>query len=133
MSLTSPLLPDAPAWQREVEAVENAARLAFLAQDTERLGQLWAEDLVVNSPIQRVLDREQVLDLLARGVIRHASHEVTIETLRRHGDVVVVMGHDVVTEAEGAPPVRRRFTDVWRETASGWRMIARHANAVVPA
>jgi ketosteroid isomerase-like protein len=118
-------------WTREIERVEDEARLAFLARDTDRLKTLWSDELVVNSPINRVLDRSQVFDLLKRGVIAHSSFDVHIEVMTRHGDVVIVMGHDVVTATPAAPPVQRRFTNVWRGSGGRWRMIARHANGVI--
>jgi len=122
--------PEPVDGQRQVEDLQEQSRQAFLAQDIDRLKRLWSEDLVVNSPLNRVLDRSQVLDLLQRGVIRHASYEEHIELTRRHGDLVIVMGHDVVTDKPDGPPVTRRFTNVWRATAGTWQMIARHASPV---
>ncbi len=117
-------------WQERIRALEEQGRRAFLAQDVEALRRLWSEELLVNSPLDRVNDREQILGLLAGGVIRHLTYEIEIETLRRIGDLVVAMGHDVVTNAPGEAPRRRRFTDLWREEGDGWRMVARHASYV---
>ncbi len=103
-------------------------RRAFLARDVERLAHLFAEDLVVNSPLDQIHDRNQVLDLLSRGVIRHLSYDVQIELIRRHGDVIVVMGRDVVTNPPDGAPVHRRFTNVWAPAGGARRMIARHAH-----
>jgi hypothetical protein len=112
MSPSERMRPSRAVWQR---------RQAFRAQDTDPLSFLWwSDDLVVNSPINRLLDRNQVLDLLPKSVIRHASYEAHIEVVRRHGDVV--------TETPDAPPVERCFTNVWHATGQSWRMIARHAN-----
>ena len=122
--------PHQADWQRKIEALEEQGRRAFLAQDIDQLRVLWSEDLVVNSPLNRVLERNQVLDLLQRGVIRHASFDVHIEVIRRHGDLVTVMGHDVVTDAPGAPPVQRRFTNVWHALGESWQMVARHAHPI---
>ena len=115
-------------WQTQVRALEDQARLAFLARDVDSLRELWSDDLVINSPRDLVIDKDQALDHLARGLIAHLSYEEEIEVLRRHEDIVTVMGRDVVIDAEGTPPVRRRFTNVWRAEGGSWRMIARHAN-----
>ncbi len=115
-------------WQARVRALEDQARLAFLAQDLDTLRVLWSDDLVINTPRDFVIDKRQALDHLARGVIAHTSYEEEIEVLQRHEDVVVVMGRDVVVGAPGSPPVHRRFTNVWRAEGGSWRMIARHAN-----
>jgi ketosteroid isomerase-like protein len=117
-------------WSSRIRQLEDEARQAFLAQDAARLRMLWSADLRVNSPLNRVLDREQVLDLLQRGIIHHAAYEIHIESIVRHGDVVIVMGHDVVANTPGSPPVHRRFTNLWRGDGESWLMIARHANPV---
>ena len=54
-------------------------------------------------------------------------YEERIEAMKRYGDVVVVMGHDLATDKPGMLPVRRRFTNVWRHDGDAWRMVARHA------
>ncbi|MGE5236572.1 MAG: nuclear transport factor 2 family protein [Acidobacteriota bacterium] len=117
-------------WQRQIDELQEQSRLAFLLRDVGRLRQLWSDRLVVNSPLNRVLDREQVLDLLQRGVIQHASYDEHMENAVRHGDSVVVMGRDVVTDTPGGPPLQRRFTNVWAASGESWQLIARHANPV---
>jgi ketosteroid isomerase-like protein len=120
-------------WQDEIRRVEEEGRVAFLARDLERLRRLWSEDLAVNSPLNRINKRAQLLELLERGVIAHISFEQHIELITRHGEVVVVMGYDVVQNKPDEPPATRRFTDVWREEQAGsWRLIARQAT-IVPA
>ena len=99
--------------------------------------QLWSERLVVNSPANEIrADRRAVLELVERGVIHYASFERRVELVRLEGDVAIVMGGETVRPLEGAPmagrTVERRFTNVWRREAGGWRLVARHAN-VVPA
>ena len=122
--------PHQADWQRQIEELEDQSRQAFLEQDIDRLRILWSDDMVVNSPLNRVLDRNQVLDLLQRGVIRHASFVVHIEVIRRHGDLVIVMCRDVVTDTPGAPPLQRRFTNVWCASGESWQMVARHAHPI---
>lgn len=117
-------------WRQEIERVEEECRLAFLAKDLERLRQLWSQDLVVNSPFNRINDRAQVLELLERGVIRHLSQEQHIELIARHGDIVVVMGHDVVRNSPDGPLIPRRFTNVWSAADGAWQLIARQATHI---
>lgn len=119
-------------WTAQIEHLEDEARLAFLARDIGRLEALWSEELAVNSPIGRVLDRPRVFELLQRGVIAHSSFELHVESVTRHENIVVVMGYDVVTEAPDSPAVRRRFTNVWQASGTSWRMVARHANVAAP-
>ena len=128
MSASNDPKPNPPGWESQIENLQDASREAFQRQDVETLRRLWAEEFMVNSPMGRVLDREKALELLAAGVIRHASYEERVEEIRRRGDVVVVMGHDVITDAPGGPPVVRRFTNIWAEADGTWRLIARHAH-----
>ena len=123
-------MTSSPDWQQEIARIEEECRLAFLAQDLPRLRQLWAEELVVNSPINRIHDRAQVLDLLERGIIRHEWQEQHIELMRRHGDVVFVMGRDSVRNAPDGPVIARRFTNVWSAANGSWQLVARQATQV---
>lgn len=115
---------------QEVLACEEEGRRAFLARDVETLDRLWCDELLVNSPIQRVHEKRQVLDLLRAGTIAHVSYDVTPERIEARGDLCVVMGHEVVVNAPGGPAVRRRYTNVWRREAGTWRLLVRHASHV---
>jgi len=118
---------------REFAALESSHRAAYLARDVGSLRKLWSESLVVNSPINRIHNRDQVLELLQAGVIAHSSYEVDIEAVERLGDLVVIMGAERIVNAPDTPLIHRRFTNVWREEAGAWRMILRHANVTTPA
>lgn len=117
-------------WQRQIEELQDQSRRAFLDRDIPRLRLLWSDGFVVNSPMGRVLERGQALDLLEKGVISHASYDEHVEVIKRHGDSVVVMGHDVITDSPGGPPIVRRFTNLWRAAGGSWQLVARHANPV---
>jgi ketosteroid isomerase-like protein len=118
-------------WDREIRDLEEQARTAFLAANVETLDRLWADGLLVNSPLQQVNERGGVLALLRSGRIRHSSLEVEIEHISRHGDVVVVMGNDTVTDPPDGAISRRRFSNIWQLQDGQWRMIARHAHVVM--
>ena len=93
--------------------------------DADTLTDLWADDFTVNSPLERVNEKAQVLDLLQAGLIRHTTCECQIEHISRHGDVVVVMGRDRVTDPPDGHVTRRRYTNVWQLQNGQWRTIAR--------
>ena len=117
-----------PDWQQEIERIEGLCVEAFVARDIAALRPYFAPALLVNSPLERVNEGAQVLDLLQRGIIAHSSCEATIEHIRRHGDVVVVMGRDRVTDGPEQTISHRRFTNLWRLDGGAWRCFARHAN-----
>lgn len=106
---------------------------AFAAQDIEKVAALFAEDLVVNTPGNRVARREQVLGFFREGRMNYESGGgATLEALDVRGDHVVLMGEEIVkpreTAANAGKTVRRRFTDVWRREADGkWRLTIRQA------
>jgi ketosteroid isomerase-like protein len=118
---------DSTDWQRQIADLQEDGRKAFQARDIARLRQIFADELIVNSPIHRVHDKNTVLDLLERGVIGHSSSVEHIEAVRRHDDLVTVMGYDVVTSPPGEEPVHRRFTNVWRARGGTWQLLIRHA------
>jgi hypothetical protein len=113
--------------------LEREHTRAFLERDIARLDELWSDQLVVNSPMNRVLEKRKVLELLGAGVIAHHTYDVEIEFVRETGDALVVMGSDRVTMKPDSPVLRRRFTNVWRREDGRWRMFARQANPVFDA
>jgi hypothetical protein len=117
---------------QEMTALEDEHRRAFVARDIARLDALWSDALLVNSPINRVHHKWQVLELLKAGTIAHSSFDAHIETVERREDLVIVMGSERVINVPGTPAFHRRFTNVWRSEGGTLRMIVRHAN-IVPA
>ena len=117
-------------WEHDVRAREEENRVAFLAGDVAVLERLWTDDFMVNSPLSLVNDKPRTLALLQAGRIRHSSLTVDIEQMACHGDVVVVMGRDRVTDGPEQTISHRRFTNLWRLDGGAWRCFARHANVV---
>lgn len=130
MTHTTAVTGTAPAWEHEIRQLEAETRVAFLAADIQGLERLWADGYAVNSPLQQVNYRDRVLALLQSGRIRHTAFEYEIEHISRHGDVVVVMGNDRVTDPPDGMISKRRFTNVWQLQEGRWRAIARHAHVV---
>lgn len=130
--MTVALNPDesSRAWETDVRVREEALRLAFLSANIAALEELLAEGYVVNSPLQTVLDKRRLLELVRGGRIRHEAFEVEIEQLARLGEVVVVMGRDRVVDPPDGIVSHRRFTNVWSRIDGTWRSIARHAHVV---
>ena len=117
-------------WRAEITALEHEANQAFLDHNVDRLEQLFSDDLVVNSPINRVNDKQKVLELLKNRVIGHVSCRLQPELIRRDGNLIVVMGSDVVQNTPAEPTLLRRVTNVWRNEEQGWRLYIRHATIV---
>lgn len=125
---TSEIAAQQPAWRGQISELQERARRAFLAQDVDGLRLILSDDFTVNAAAGRVFKKSVALGLLRRGAFRDFTYEERVEIMTRHGDLVVVMGHDVVTDTADGPPRQRRFTNVWYETGGSWQLVARHAH-----
>ena len=117
-------------WENEIRAREDEAVTAFRQANLGALDRLMADGYLVNSPVQRVIPKCELFELLRSGRLQHLTYTCAIEAIQRHGDVVVVMGHDVVTDPPDGAITRRRYTNIWRRDTGAWRAIARHAHAL---
>lgn len=118
------------SWQDQIRAREEAARLAFLKPDLVTLDEIFADSLTVNSPLQKLVTKSELFDLLRTGRIRHLENTCEIEYLERYGEMVVTMGHDLVIDAPDRMISRRRYTNIWKFDSGSWRLVARHAHVV---
>jgi len=125
--------PSSSDWEREIATLEDEANRAFVNRDVGRLDELFSDELLVNSPINRVNDKQKLLELLGSGVIGHVFCELRQELMRRDGDLVIVMGSDTVQDTPADPILRRRVTNVWRREGNRWRLYIRHANLIAGA
>jgi hypothetical protein len=122
--------PDDP---RITAAIANRHRLnaALVTGDFATAETLFAEDFVVNSPINRVVDRANVLGRMRSGEIRQEETVLDIEFAGVRGEYVILMGEETVRPGGAMPDagktVRRRFTDVWRETDGAWKLAIRQS------
>jgi ketosteroid isomerase-like protein len=136
----------APVWteeamtsdERAIRSLEEQEVIAVLNQDVAALERLMSDGYIVNNPQNGITpDREGVLDRVRKGLIRYASFDRHIEAIRIDGDVAIVMGLEVVVPKGAAPrageTVRRRYTNIWKRSGSGWKSIARHANVMAGA
>jgi ketosteroid isomerase-like protein len=120
-----------------VRQMEEQERQAVLNEDTAELERLWSEEFIVNNPQNRITaSRDDALALVKRGLIRYTAFERRIEAIRFHDDIAIVMGSETVEPVGDTPragkTVERRYTNIWRKTEAGWRLVARHANVIAP-
>jgi len=120
-----------------VRSLDDQERVAILNRDRPALERLWSDDFTVNAPSNQVLiGKRAVLDRVQRGLIHYSSFERRVEFVRIDGDLGVIMGAETVRPIGDEPlagqTVQRRFTNIWRREAGVWRMIARHANVILP-
>jgi ketosteroid isomerase-like protein len=123
-----------------VRSLDDQERTAALTRDLEALDRLWSDQFTVNAPNnQVVVGKGAVLDTFVRsGVIDFSSFERHIEFIAVVGDFTIIMGLETLLPNSDAPsaglvagqPVKRRFTNIWRNEDGRWRLFVRHANVI---
>jgi uncharacterized protein (TIGR02246 family) len=107
---------------------------AFLHQDAKALANLWSDDLVVTNPLNKFVNKQQVLGMVESGFLVIASYDRSIEYVRVYGDTVIVAGSETVVWGGKMPNAGKtehlRFTGVWMKQGGRWLEVARHANIV---
>jgi ketosteroid isomerase-like protein len=141
-----PLLPaqDATAPTQQNTAAEDAVRQAnaeeiqaFLDNDPKAMARLWSDEFVVTNPLNKFVNKSQVLGMVQSGFLMITSYDRHIDYVRIDGDFAIVAGVETVTWGGKMPNAGKtqqlRFTAVWKNQQQGqWQEIARHAN-IVPA
>jgi ketosteroid isomerase-like protein len=113
----------------------NADELeAFLHKDPKTLARLWSDDFVVTNPLNKFVNKQQVLGMVESGFLVITAYDRQIEYLRFYGDTAIVAGSEMVVWGGKMPNAGKtehlRFTGVWRKQGGRWQQVARHANVV---
>lgn len=133
-----PLFAQTPADEQAPQALLSAAAAfdkAFRSGDTGTVAGYLADDCISTGAGGRVENKKQFLADYDPMAQQFASGGVTLDTfarsnvqVRAYGHVVVLTGAlDVHSRISGVPPgdtqpVHYRFTQVWVEGASGWKL-----------
>ena len=120
--------------ETKIHQLNSEEVAAFLRKDPEVLARLWSDDFVVTNPLNKFVNKQQVLGMVKKGVLAFGSYDRQIEYLHVYGDTTVVAGSETVLWAGGMPKAGQtehlRFTAVWIKEGEQWREVARHANVV---
>jgi uncharacterized protein (TIGR02246 family) len=107
---------------------------AFLHQDPKAMARLWSDDLVVTNPLNKFVNKQQVLGMMESGFLIINSYDRQIEYVRVYGDTVIMAGNETVVWGGKMPNAGKtehlRFTSVWMKQMGRWQEVARHANIV---
>ena len=124
---------DNPA-EKEVRQASEEEVQAFLHKDTASMARLWSDDLVVTNPLNKFVNKQQVLGMMQSGFLVITSYDRRIEYARVYGDMVILAGSETVTWGGKMPNAGKteqlRFTAIWMRQQGRWQEIARHANIV---
>lgn len=110
----------------------------ILEEDAKAQQDFMHPNYLVNAPANRVLRKEQVVAMLAKGDIASDTFQRTVGGTAITGSVGIVMGNETVTPAPNSElgqlhpgkTLRRRFTNVFLWENGRWLFLARHASVV---
>jgi ketosteroid isomerase-like protein len=111
---------------------------AIRAHDADGVRSVWASDFVVNSPNNEVLNREQVISVMASDFLDYRDFRKHITFVGEKPEITVVMGYDTMIPIKGpgaGRQIMRPFTDIWAQRDGAWVLVARQATiaAISPA
>jgi hypothetical protein len=108
---------------------------ALLRNDVKTLERIWSDDLVVTNPLNKFVNKQQVVGLIVSGTLAFTSYDRQIEYVRVYRDTAVVAGSETVVWAGKMPNAGKtshlRFTAVWMRQNRRWQQVARHANIMI--
>jgi uncharacterized protein (TIGR02246 family) len=120
--------------EAEVRRLNTEEVDAFLHKDPKTLARLWSDDFVVTNPLNKFVNKQQVLGMVDSGFLVITSYQRQIEYLRFYGDTAIVVGSETVVWGGRMPNAGKteqlRFTGVWMKQDGRWQQVARHANIV---
>ena len=110
----------------------------IVTEDAKAQQDFMHPNYLVSAPANRVLRKDQVVAMLAKGDIASDTFQRTVEGTAITGPVGIVMGNETVTPAPNSElgrlhpgkTLRRRFTNVFLWESGQWRFLARHASVV---
>jgi len=120
--------------ETEVRRLNAEEGQAFLNKDPKALERLWADNLVVTNPLNKLVTKQQVLGMVESGFLVITSFDRQIEYLHIYGDTVIVAGSETALWGGRMPNAGKtehlRFTAIWMKQHGRWQEVARHANIV---
>jgi hypothetical protein len=122
--------------KKQLASAGEAVGKAIGQHDIAALEKLWSPKLLVNSPNNHVLTRDDVFDALKRGQLDYQNgYRTALEKIEFYGNVAVIMGEDTYVPdfgPEKGKTIHRRSTNVWQYDQGAWKMIARQATIYDP-
>lgn len=130
--------PDTQPTEASLRQADAEQMRIIVKEDAKAQQDFMHPNYLVNAPANRVLRKEQVVAMLAKGAIASDTFQRTVEGTAITGPVGIVMGNETVTPAPSSElgrlhpgkTLRRRFTNVFLWENSRWRFLARHASVV---
>lgn len=120
--------------QGEIRRLNAQEVEALLHNDIKTLGRLWSDDFVVTNPLNKFVNKQEVVGLIESNILAFSSIDRQIEYIRIYGNTAIVAGRETAVWAGKMPNAGKmshvRFTAVWMKQNGRWQEVARHANIV---
>jgi uncharacterized protein (TIGR02246 family) len=120
--------------EEEVRRLNAEEVEAFLHNDPKAMARLWSDDFVVTNPLNKFVNKQQVLGMVKSGFLVITAYDRKIEYVRVYGDTVIVTGSETAMwggrMSHAGKTEHLRFTAVWMKQRERWQEVARHANIV---
>lgn len=119
----------------EIRRLENIEREAAMKGDSSILfGKIWSNEMVVNTPANRVGTVEGTKMQLRTGNLAYLSFVRNIEKITFNEKIAMVMGEEIIKpqlhQQNSGKTVTRRFTNIWKYADNQWQMIGRQATII---
>jgi hypothetical protein len=109
-----------------------------LTGDANSMRSLMHPNYMVNSPVNQIVRKDQLIKLLSEGKIASEAIERTIEATAITGNVGIVMGRETIKPranselglVHGVKILERRFTNVFVFEQGNWRLLARQSTVI---
>jgi hypothetical protein len=120
--------------EEEIRRLNAKEVEALLRNDIKTLGRLWSDDFIVTNPLNKFVNKQQVVGLIESSTLAFTSYEREIVYVHSYRDMVIVAGSETVVWAGKMPTAGKtshlRFTAVWIKQDGRWQEVARHANII---
>jgi uncharacterized protein (TIGR02246 family) len=120
--------------EQEVRRLNTEEVEAFLHSDSKAMARLWSDDFVVTNPLNKFVNKQEVLGMVESGFLVITPYDRQIEYVRVYGDTAIVAGSETVVWGGKMPNAGKtehlRFTGIWMKQSGRWQEVARHANIV---
>jgi hypothetical protein len=120
--------------EQEVRQLNAEEVEAFVHNNPKTMSRLWSDDFVVTNPLNKFVNKQQVLGMVQSGFLMIPSYDRQIEYVRAYGDTVIAAGSETVVWGGKMPSAGKtehlRFTGIWMKQGGRWQEVARHANIV---
>ena len=122
---TTPVTREGKTAEEQVRQLNAEEVEALLQKDPKALARLWSDDFVVTNPLNKFLNKPQVLGMVESGVLAFTSYDRQIEYARVYGDTVIVAGSETVVWGGKMPNSGKtehlRFTGIWMKQGGRWQ------------